>query len=138
MPLNLIKKYNELLDIRALNLLACKRSLRNVFDRDILNNNNFRFKNKLIHPIPEQDGVDKVENLFNHLITRKVDYEENRRELDVDRAERLHWIKYHIDESERDKILLFSVEEPNGNRTYIYDEIEKYVIVLEPLSVNNT
>ena len=30
-------------------------------------------------------------------------------------------------------MLCFTVKEPEGNRTYIYDKTEKYVIVLEPL-----
>ena len=34
-------------------------------------------------------------------------------------------------------MLIFSVKEPNGNRTYIYDIDENYVIVLEPLREKN-
>lgn len=30
-------------------------------------------------------------------------------------------------------MLVFSVKEPEGIRTYIYDKDEKYVIILEPL-----
>lgn len=30
-------------------------------------------------------------------------------------------------------MLLFSVKEPEGYRTYFYDKDEKYVVVLEPL-----
>jgi hypothetical protein len=30
-------------------------------------------------------------------------------------------------------MLIFSVKEPDGIRTYIYDKDEQYVIVLEPL-----
>lgn len=33
-------------------------------------------------------------------------------------------------------MLIFSVDEPEGIRTYIYDSAEKYVIVLEPLRNN--
>lgn len=32
-----------------------------------------------------------------------------------------------------DDVLHFSVQEPEGVRTYIYDKTERYVIVLEPL-----
>ena len=30
-------------------------------------------------------------------------------------------------------MLHFSVREPKGIRTYIYDKVEKYVIILEPI-----
>ncbi len=30
-------------------------------------------------------------------------------------------------------MLLFSVDEPEGLRTYLYDKDERYVIILEPL-----
>lgn len=30
-------------------------------------------------------------------------------------------------------MMVFSVKEPEGFRTYIYDQTEKYVVVLEPL-----
>ena len=42
-------------------------------------------------------------------------------------------MKFHIDESKDDDVLQFSVKEPEGVRTYIYDKTEKYVVVLEPL-----
>lgn len=41
--------------------------------------------------------------------------------------------EFHLDEKKQDSILHFSVKEPSGLRTYIYDMDEKYVIVLEPL-----
>ena len=34
-------------------------------------------------------------------------------------------------------MLVFSVKEPEGVRTYIYDKDEKYAIVLEPLHHKN-
>jgi uncharacterized radical SAM superfamily Fe-S cluster-containing enzyme len=49
------------------------------------------------------------------------------------RSVRLHWIRHHIEEQEKDNIFVFSVEEPCGIRTYIYDSNERYVIVLEPM-----
>ena len=42
-------------------------------------------------------------------------------------------IKFHIEESKQDNVKVFSVQEPDGIRTYIYDVDEQYVIVLEPL-----
>ena len=34
-------------------------------------------------------------------------------------------------------MLLFTVKEPEGLRTYLYDEDEKYVVVLEPRVSSN-
>ena len=46
----------------------------------------------------------------------------------------------YCDESchiEKDNMLVFSVKEPDGLRTYIFDKDENYVIVLEPLREKN-
>jgi len=40
-------------------------------------------------------------------------------------------VKFHLDQ--KCETLIFSVEEPEGVRTYIYNDQEKYVVVLEPL-----
>jgi hypothetical protein len=103
-----------------------------IFDRDITNNPNFTFKTKPIKPTPE-DGVIKMSTLFTHLTTEIVDKETRKREFDIHRSVRLHWIKFHIDCRKKDNMLHFSVNEPEGIRTYIYDTNEKYVIILEPL-----
>jgi hypothetical protein len=132
MPLNILKKYNQLLDIAAMNEFQRKKSLQGVFDRDIANNPNFRFQTKVINPTPA-DGQDSMERLFTHLTTVITDKTTKKREFDMARSVRLHWIKYHIEENKKDNMFVFSVEEPQGIRTYIYDVIEKYVIVLEPM-----
>lgn len=54
----------------------------------------------------------------------------------MQRSLRLHWVKVHIEEAFSANLLIFSVKEPEGNRTYIYDRTEKYVIVLEPKKDN--
>jgi hypothetical protein len=132
MPLNLLKKYNELLEISAYNDSQRRISLRAIFDRDITNNQNFKFKGKQITPTPA-DGVIKMDTLYTHLTTEIKDKVTRRREFEIHRSVRLHWVKFHINESKADNMLIFSVNEPEGNRTYIYDKDEKYVIVLEPL-----
>ena len=63
-----------------------------------------------------------MERLFRHLTTMITDKATNKREFDMSRSVRLHWIKYHIEEKKKD-----------GVRTYIYDQDELYVIVLEPM-----
>jgi len=132
MPLNLLKKYNQLLDVSAMNETQRNRSLKGVFDRDIANNSNFTFRKKQINPTPA-DGQNSMVRLFTHLITMITDKSTNRREFDLARSVRLHWLKYHIDENKKTNMFLFSVAEPNGTRTYIYDKDEFYVIVLEPM-----
>ena len=132
MPLNLLKKYNSHLDLAGLTEAQRKQSLLGVFNKDIANNNSFKFLNKQITPTP-LDGVIKMETLFNHLITVIVDKETRKREFDIHRSLRLHWVKFHIDQMKKENMLHFTVKEPEGFRTYIYDKDEKYVIVLEPL-----
>jgi len=132
MPLNLLKKYNQLLDIASMTEIHRRKSLRGIFDRDITNNPNFKFQTKPINPTPA-DGQDTMERFFTHLTTVITDKSINKREFDMARSVRLHWLRYHIEEQKKDNMLVFSVMEPNGIRTYIYDIDEKYVIVLEPM-----
>ena len=74
-----------------------------------------------------------MEVLFTHLTCRENDKETHHREFELSRSQRLHWIRFHIDGGKKDDMYVFSVEEPQGKRTYIYDNTEHYVIVLEPL-----
>jgi hypothetical protein len=136
MPLNLLKKYNQLLDLEAMAPSEKNNSLMGIFNRDIVNNSNFHFKSKPIKPTP-QDGEIKMSTLFTHLTTEIEDKKERNRIFDIHRAKRLHWLKFHIEEQKKDNMLVFSVNEPEGIRTYVYDKEEKYVIVLEPLRKQN-
>lgn len=138
MPLNLTKKYNDLLDLLGLPDKQRTESLRRIFNRDIENNPAFMFNGKPIYPTPKEDGKIAMENLFNHLTRKEVDKETHHREFDMSRSQRLHWIRYHIEQRKPDNMLYFSVAEPRAARTYIYDIDEKYVIVLEPRNNNTT
>lgn len=131
MPLNLLKKYNQLLDLLSFSDQERKASLKGVFNRDIVNNANFVFRTKKIFPTTAE-GQDTMERFFTHLTTVVVDKQTNKREYDHQRSIRLHWIRHHIEERKKENMLVFSVKEPQGVRTYIYDVDEKYVIVLEP------
>lgn len=133
MPLNLIKKYNDLLDIGAYSEYQRKKSLSAIFERDIATNQNFTFNGKAITPTPQKDGQIKMDLLFFHLTTVMVDKVKRNRVFDLHRSVRLHWVKHHIDYRKKENILHFSIKEPEGIRTYIYDIDEKYVIILEPL-----
>jgi len=132
MPLNLLKTYNHLLEIASMNEFQRTNSLKAVFARDITNNPDFSFRTKKINPTPA-DGQNSMERLFMHLTTTIVDKNTNKREFEMERSVRLHWIRHHIEERKKDNMCIFSVKEPNGIRTYIYDIDESYVIVLEPM-----
>ncbi len=136
MPLNLLKKYNQLLELAAYSEQQRKTSLIGIFNRDIAENTKFHFRSKKLNPTPA-DGVTKMETLFIHLTTVIVDKSIRRREYELGRSVRLHWVKYHLEEQKVDEMLCFTVKEPEGLRTYIYDKMEKYVIVLEPLRNKN-
>ncbi len=148
MPTNLLKVYPDLLDILHLANHARTNSLRGVFNRDIERNVNFKFRLKQIHPILI-DGEATMSTLFNHL-TREEIVETNadgtffkKRIFEKDRSMRLHWIKYHIEETKKDNIEIFSIIERDLKKrkdvtnTYIYDLKEEYVIVLEPQRSGN-
>jgi len=132
MPLNQIKKYNSLLDIAGLSERDRKTSLKAIFDRDITANINFKFRSKQIQPTPKE-GELKLDTLYAHLTTVVTDKKTRKREYDIHRSQRLHWLKHHIEEKRNDGMLVFSSKDKGGIRTYIYDIEEYYVIVLEPL-----
>jgi hypothetical protein len=143
MPTNLLKKYPDLLEIMHLTEQQRMESLRRVFNRDIQYNPNFKFRTKQIRPI-FIDGAATMGNLFNHLTREEVEEANHdgskhiKRIFEKDRSMRLHWIKFHIEESKKDRIEVFSVIErdvkkrKNVTITYLYDLEQQYVIVLEP------
>lgn len=143
MPLNLLKKYSDLLEIMHMNLNDRKISLRRIFVRDIEENAGFSFNNKVIRPVKKDDGISSMDTLFNHLITEDEEYfdengkEQTRRVFERDRSERLHWLKHCL---EMNNLTVFSITERDRKkrkdviRTYIFNENQNYVIVLEPQS----
>lgn len=143
MPLNLTKKYPDLLEIIHLSDYLRKESLRRVFDRDVTFNNEFTFNGKQIRPT-KVDGEIDLSRVFNHLITEDEGIinedgrKYTRRTFEVNRSERLHWLKPHIDKAIDDTIHIFSVSERDTRkrkdviRTYIYNVDKKYIVVLEP------
>ena len=148
MPFNKLKKYPDLLDFSGLDENARKASLQGIFNRDIADNENFRFRGKRIYPI-KSDGTIDMDRELMHLTTEEVEETDEygrtykRREYDTFRSERLHWIRPHIEERVKDSdIEVFSVSERNQRkrmnvvRTYIYNKTRKYVIVLEPQNRN--
>lgn len=140
MPLNQIKTYPQLLDLVQFNENQRNESLKGIFRRDIENNPNFKFHTKPIRPI-KKEGQAPMETLFHHLTTREDRDEKGKktgaRSFEMARSQRLHWVKYHVDERKTQNIDVFSYEdrlEGRGDviRTYIYDMDQEYVIILEP------
>ncbi len=143
MPFNLLKKYPQLLEILHLEEPQRKKSLMSIYKRDIEDNPNFKFRGKQIYPI-KSDGTADMGRQFIHLTCEEIQETDDngksfypKRVFEKDRSQRLHWIKHHIDESSPENIKVFSVKERNQKKrcdvikTYIYDEKEKYIIVLE-------
>lgn len=136
MSFNILKKYNELLDIRGLSVTDRKKSLWQIFDRDFIAGSQPIFNGKNIEPIPKV-GQETMEVLFHHLTTTIVDKKIRKRDMDLLRAERLHWIVHHFKKYKNLPLDVFSTKDKDGIRTYIYDDTEKYVIVLEPFRNRN-
>lgn len=143
MPLNLLKKYPDLLEILHLDEKQRKESLMKIYKRDIENNENFKFRTKQIYPIKSENTID-MERQFTHLTCEEVkELDETgkalpgKRIFEKDRSQRLHWINHHIQELSSENIDVFSVTERDKRKrcditkTYIYDKEEKYIIVLE-------
>lgn len=137
MPTNLLKRYNQLLELASLTEQQRTSSLMGVFNRDIQYNPEFQFHSKQLKPTTA-DGEDSMERLFRHLTTVVTDKTTRHREFEMDRSLRLHWLRHHVEERKQENMYVFSVDEPAcGVRTYIYDKDENYVIVLEPLRNSN-
>lgn len=132
MPTNLIKTYNQLLELNSLDEHQRMSSLKRIFNRDFVNNADFSFRKKKLNPTPSE-GENTMERFFRHLTTVITDKATRKREYDPSRSVRLHWVRFHLEERKKDNISVFTVEEPEGKRTYIWDKDEDYIIVLEPL-----
>jgi len=130
MPTNLLKVYPALLEIDHLNETQRTDSLMGVFKRDIEDNTEFKFRTKKINPTKGEG--DAMAILFKHLTTKIIDEKTRERTFEHQRSKRLHWIRHHVEENKKDKMLVFSVEDPEGVRTYIFDQEQNYVIILEP------
>lgn len=143
MPLNLLKRYPELLELGQFNEQERTKSLLGIFKRDIENNIGFSFRKKRLRPT-KKEGEPSMQTLFNHLTTKNDEDEKGKklrsRSYEIHRSVRLHWVRFHIEERKKDNVVVFSYEDRVDRkdviRTYIYNKDEKYVIVLEPQRSN--
>jgi len=144
MAFNLNKKYPELLEINHYRSEYDRDViLRKIFDRDIQENGKLIYNSKQIHPLKDIEGVSSMNDLFGHLTregTKEIDSNgktiASRNVFEQDRSMRIHWIKTHLDEKVKDKIEVFSIIERDKKKredvtkTYIYNTVKKYVVVL--------
>ncbi|WBL25132.1 hypothetical protein [Zunongwangia sp. HGR-M22] len=143
MPTNLIKKYDSHLEINHLPEDKRTISLKAIFDRDINNDKQITFRDKIIRPLKKDGDVD-MEVLFSHLTNRTEDtYDDKgnvikkRSVFDFERSKRLHWILPHLKENINgaDIRVFSSNHRQNGRnikRTFIHNLSKNYVIILEP------
>lgn len=133
MPTNLIKRYNQLLELNHLGEGLRGVSLRRIFDRDFNNASSVpTFQRKIVKPTPSSDTPTMLDQLFRHLTT--TDHKIGGTwTFDPHRSVRLHWVRHHIDQRTPNKTLIFSHLDSSGHRTYLYDRDESYVVILEPL-----
>lgn len=130
---NLLKTYPAFLDLNGLTEHSNRPALYPVFQRDFINNPiPIRFLRKPVYPI-SKEGQEPMETLYRHLTTVVTDKKTRQREFESARSIRLHWVLFHINQTAPGNIDIFSVEDAEGKRTYIYDTKEKYVVILEPL-----
>lgn len=94
-----------------------------------------------IYPIKAEGEAD-MERLFKHLTCEEITIENEdgtsypKRVFEIERSQRLHWINHHIKENTPENLTIFTIEEKDAKKrkvkkTYIYDQKEEYVIVLE-------
>ena len=95
---------------------------------------------KTYNSLLELDAFDEEERNASLMGIFKRDFVDSgnyfRRIYDRNRAVRLHWIKYHLEERQPEHLQVFSVKDKVAIRTYLYDVQESYVIVLEPRGDN--
>ena len=103
MPTNLLKTYNQLLELNCLTEHQRILSLKGVFNRDFVNNTDFSFRKKKLNPTPAE-GEDTMERFFRHLTTVITDKATRQREYDPSRSVRLHWVRYHLEERKNDSM----------------------------------
>lgn len=72
MATNLLREYNQVLELLYRSEYKNIRSIKDVFYRDFNVENPLIFNAKIIQPTPA-DGEDKVEILFNHLTRKELD-----------------------------------------------------------------
>lgn len=143
MAINIIKTYPQLLELLHFDERARTKSLQAIFNRDIKENPSLTFEGKVVRPI-KSEGDDTMQTLFKHLTCEEIEVvnedgkKYKKRVFEMDRSQRLHWVRFHLEKNKKENIEIFSVEERDNRnrrnvfRTYVYDLDQQYVVVLEP------
>ena len=116
MPSNLLKAYNQTLELLYVQERDNITSIKAVFNRDFYQTS-LIFKDMMVVPTIA-DGEDTMARLFRHLTTTVVDEKTKKREFDSERAVRIHWIKHHVEEKKKNN-LIYTVKDER--RIYILD-----------------
>src|SRR5581483_12065070 len=114
MPYNLLKVYSDLLEITHMNEQERTKSLQRIFLRDIEQNEKLEYRNHKIRPIKGEEPSMQI--LFKHLTCEEIIVEEDGRKykkriFEIDRSQRLHWVRFHLDEKKKENMEVFSIEE---------------------------
>jgi len=128
MPTNLLIAYNRQLELLHASHAQNLTSIRGVFNRDFVTGSQIVFRSVVIMPRPSQD-MSPIDQLFWHLTTVEVDSATKKREYEMDRSLRIHWIRHHLERSVENTIYFKVTDE---SRVYILDKSERYVVVLDP------
>lgn len=76
---------------------------------------------------------------FVHIVTRKPDKngKNSKREFDIERANRIHWIKPILENCDDARITSFRSKESNGSiRNYFWYKAKKFMVILEEIVPN--
>lgn len=137
MPFNKMLTYSDVLNLNSYSEKQRIAILYSIYERDIFNNN-LKFQGKEVRPTQMNSDLATKDTLFSHLTCKEVEVEggiKKRDYFDIHRSKRIHWIKFHINVSNPNCIKIFNYKDRirgrDSIRTYIYDEREKYVIILE-------
>ena len=111
MPLNLLKIYPQLLDFGSMTEAQRTASLKKVFKRDIEDVPGLNFRAKIIRPVKGEEPSMQI--LFTHLTCEEIVVKNEdgtsykKRDFEIDRSLRLHWVRYQIEERKKDNVVIF-------------------------------
>lgn len=128
--MNILAKYDGLLELSSLNEKDLRAELWSIFKRDF--DGKIECCGKDVEPTPSDSGG--YEHVFIHLITKSDD--KTGREIDRKRSKYIHWIKPHIKRdlspfSDLHDLSVFSIEENRRTSLYLLNKTKKYVVILE-------
>lgn len=108
MALNLSKEYSEFLEIAFMSESDRHSSLKRIFERDITNNKDFLFPERVVRPLKIEGNV-SLETLFKHLTCESKELTDesckkikSREDFEIERSKRLLLLWHLIQELNRE------------------------------------